>query len=60
VYDGLARWLELIPTKGELACLLKRFDKDNDHALKYKEFCEAFLPVQSSMAASLAKKTPLK
>jgi hypothetical protein len=37
---------------------MKRFDKDGDNLLRYSEFCEAFLPVDSFHASLLAKKAP--
>ena len=38
---------------------MKRFDKDGDSLLRYSEFCEAFLPVDSFHASLLAKKAPV-
>lgn len=38
---------------------MKRFDKDGDRLLRYSEFCEAFLPVDSFHASLLAKKAPV-
>jgi hypothetical protein len=38
---------------------MKRFDKDGDSLLRYSEFCEAFLPVDSFHASLLAKKAPM-
>jgi len=38
---------------------MKRFDKDQDRKLRYSEFCDAFLPVDSFHASLLAKKAPL-
>jgi hypothetical protein len=35
---------------------IDRFDKDRDSTLRYAEFCEAFLPVDSFYATLLAKK----
>lgn len=35
---------------------MKRFDKDKDAVLRYAEFCEAFLPVDSYYATVLARK----
>ena len=43
----------------ELALFMKRFDKDSDKKLRYSEFCDAFLPVDSFHASLLAKKAPL-
>ena len=36
-----------------------RFDKDRDGHIKYSEFCDAFLPIDSFHASLLAKKAPL-
>jgi hypothetical protein len=36
-----------------------RFDKDRDNHIKYSEFCDAFLPIDSFHASLLAKKAPL-
>ena len=38
---------------------MKSFDKDGDSLLRYSEFCEAFLPVDSFHASMLAKKAPV-
>lgn len=43
----------------ELQLFMKRFDKDQDGRLRYSEFCDAFLPVDSFHASLLAKKAPL-
>lgn len=43
----------------ELRLFMKRFDKDMDGQLRYSEFCDAFLPVDSFHASLLAKKAPL-
>lgn len=51
--------LNLDASNQELAVLMKRFDKDNDNLLRYSEFCEAFLPVDSFHASMLAKKSPV-
>jgi Ca2+-binding EF-hand superfamily protein len=45
-------------TSRELEPFFKRFDKDQDTYLRYSEFCEAFLPVDSHFAALLAQKQP--
>ena len=47
-----------MPSNVELAIFMKRFDKDNDGMLRYSEFCEAFLPIDSFHASMLAKKAP--
>ncbi len=39
---------------------MKRFDRDCDGRLKYAEFCDAFLPVDSFHASLLAKKAPMQ
>lgn len=46
-------------TLEELTLVMKRFDKDQDRKLRYSEFCDAFLPVDSFHASLLAKKAPL-
>jgi len=38
---------------------MKRYDKDEDNRLRYSEFCDAFLPIDSFHASLLAKKAPL-
>mmetsp|Transcript_23468 Transcript_23468/g.17935 ORF Transcript_23468/g.17935 Transcript_23468/m.17935 type:complete len:155 (+) Transcript_23468:470-934(+) len=38
---------------------MKRYDKDEDGRIKYSEFCDAFLPIDSFHASLLAKKAPL-
>ena len=38
---------------------MQRFDKDQDNHLRYSEFCDAFLPIDSFHASLLAKKAPL-
>lgn len=38
---------------------MQRFDKDKDNHLRYSEFCDAFLPIDSFHASLLAKKAPL-
>ena len=43
----------------ELKLFMKRFDKDRDNQMRYSEFCDAFLPVDSFHASLLAKKAPL-
>ena len=50
--------LGIEPTNAELTVFMKRFDKDNDSMLRYSEFCEAFLPIDSFHASLLAKKSP--
>ena len=55
---GLNYSLNYTINNSELAAFMKRFDKDQDSHLKYSEFCEAFLPVDSYHASYLAKKTP--
>jgi len=42
----------------ELILFMNRFDKDKDNFLRYSEFCDAFLPIDSFHASLLAKKTP--
>jgi hypothetical protein len=37
---------------------MHRYDKDKDNYLRYSEFCDAFLPIDSFHASLLAKKTP--
>ena len=37
---------------------MKIFDKDNDGYLKYSEFCDAFLPLDTAHASQLAAKPP--
>jgi len=39
---------------------MKRYDRDSDGRLKYTEFCDAFLPVDSFHASLLVKKAPLQ
>jgi hypothetical protein len=36
-----------------------RYDKDEDGKLRYSEFCDAFLPIDSFHASLLAKKAPM-
>ena len=43
----------------ELLLFMQRFDKDKDNNLRYSEFCDAFLPIDSFHASLLAKKAPL-
>jgi len=43
----------------ELLLFMQRFDKDRDNHLRYSEFCDAFLPIDSFHASLLAKKAPL-
>jgi len=37
---------------------LKVFDKNQDGRLKYSEFCDAFLPLDTVHASRLAQKPP--
>ena len=37
---------------------MKVFDKDQDGRLKYSEFCDAFLPLDTHYAGKLAQKPP--
>lgn len=37
---------------------MRRFDKDGDQLLRYSEFCEAFIPIDTFYASMLAKKAP--
>lgn len=39
---------------------MRRYDKDDDAKLRYSEFCDAFLPIDSFHASLLAKKPPLQ
>lgn len=43
--------LNIDASNQELAVFMKRFDKDGDTLLRYSEFCEAFLPVDSFHAS---------
>jgi Ca2+-binding EF-hand superfamily protein len=43
----------------ELLLFMERFDRDKDGAVRYSEFCDAFLPIDSFHASLLAKKAPL-
>ena len=42
----------------QLVLFMNRYDKDKDNYLKYSEFCDAFLPIDSFHASLLAKKSP--
>lgn len=43
----------------DIQFFIKRYDKDEDNRIRYSEFCDAFLPIDSFHASLLAKKAPL-
>jgi hypothetical protein len=42
----------------DVSAFLKIFDKNQDGTLKYSEFCDAFLPLDTNWASQLAAKPP--
>lgn len=42
----------------EIIQFMKVFDKEQDGKLKYSQFCDAFLPLDTQYASVLAQKPP--
>ena len=49
----------VFPQPDDIQYFMKRYDKDEDGRIRYSEFCDAFLPIDSFHASLLAKKAPL-
>jgi len=58
IRDGLQIY-NIFPQGDDIAYFMKRYDKDEDGRIRYSEFCDAFLPIDSFHASLLAKKAPL-
>ena len=56
--DGLNQFLGSYIMIGDIHLFMRVFDKDQDGRLKYSEFCDAFLPLDTSYAGKLAQKPP--
>lgn len=58
IKEGLVLF-EIFAQVDDIQFFMKRYDKDEDGKLRYSEFCDAFLPIDSFHASLLAKKAPL-
>lgn len=47
----------IFPSLDELDLFVKRYDKDMDHRLRFSEFCEAFLPLDSYYSNLVNRRT---
>mmetsp|Transcript_15713 Transcript_15713/g.26495 ORF Transcript_15713/g.26495 Transcript_15713/m.26495 type:complete len:194 (-) Transcript_15713:9-590(-) len=52
-YNGLVNQLGIGPSQDELELFFSRYDQDKDGKLKFTEFCNAFLPIDSNHCAML-------
>ena len=56
--EGL-RAYEVFISEDDIELYMQRYDKDEDHKLRYSEFCDSMLPTDSFHASLLAKKAPM-
>lgn len=57
--EGLREGVGVWPNGDDVELFRRRYDKDEDGNIRYSEFCDAFLPIDSFHASLLAKKAPL-
>ena len=58
IINGLQAFEQFV-TPEEVYLYLQRYDKDEDGKLRYSEFCDSFLPIDTFHASLLAKKAPM-
>ena len=58
IQDGLGQFLRCNMSLGDIKQFMKVFDRDQDGSLKYSQFCDAFLPLETAYASKLAQKPP--
>ena len=59
IANGLFDFFSITVQPKTLMLYINRYDKDRDGRLKYSEFCDSFLPLDTFHASLLAKKAPL-
>lgn len=59
IVKGLRDTIGIDVKTTDVQAFMNVFDKDGDGYLKYTEYCDAFLPLDTEEAAALAYKPPV-